>query len=654
MKSTNSVKISFIIGLFFFLFAFQTSEQNDVGDLLLNGTEDLDAEKYRSALYYLDKALRLAPEHQDALYYSGMCYVKLSMPKRGVTAFKKIRPQELSEGINFNYWFAQGYFLVEKFDNAQQYLDKYLGQEEQPLTQEADNLRIYINNAKIFYQHSLSFTVENLGKNINSEYSEFSPSLNQNQTSLIFTTNRKSFEQSEADIANNKGYDILISKVNHDGVCQKAKALFPKEVRNSQNTSLQILVDDVATNAKRILLTREGELMLSELRNGKWLTNKLGKDILNEKIKGTDAFLSQDGKILFFSSTFKTINKNLELYVIYLQEDGTWTRPKAIESLNSEQNDCSPFLAPDGKTFYFSSQGHDSMGGYDIFKADFDPKTKTFSTIKNLQRPLNSAGDEKSFSLKGEVGYFSSNRTGGVGETDIYRVFFFNKMILTGEVRDLQNNEIQANTLLRVIDSKGKTTQIKTDLEGKYALALPANETFTVQLIKEEKLRYVQNLKLNALQVINKNNRVYHQNFYFNIKVEDAETLTNVKAITQLNETKKGTIFKLRFVYFKTGSAELKESSFLELQNLANFLRENSQIEIEIGGHTDNVGEKVVNQQLSQRRAESVRKFLINEERIAESRLKSKGYGDTKPLVSNDDEKEGREINRRIEVKILK
>lgn len=636
------------------LFAFKTSEQNDIGDLILNGAEDLEAKKYRSALYYLDKALRLAPEHQDALYYSGMCYIKLSMPKRSVSNFKKINPQELSAGIDFNYWFAQGYFLSEKFDNAQEYLDKYFKQEEQPLAQEADNLRIYINNAKIFYKNSLGFTVENLGKNVNSEYHDFSPSLNQNQTNLIFTTNRKHFEQSQADVVKEKSYDILISKISHDGVCQKAEVLFPENVSNPKNTSLQILADDVATNAKRILLTREGQLMLSELRNGKWITNKLAKEILNEKIKGIDAFLSQDGKILFFSSTFKTTNENSELYVIYLKEDDTWTRPEAIKNLNSGQNDCSPFLAPDGKTFYFSSQGHNSMGGYDIFKADFDPKTKVFSAIKNLKRPLNSAGDEKSFSLKGEVGYFSSNRTGeqSIGETDIYRVFFFNKMILTGEVRDLKNNEIQANTLLRVIDKEGEMTQVKTDLEGRYALALPANESFTIQLIKEEKLRYVQNLKLNALQVANKKNRIYHQNFYFNIKVEDAKILTNTAAITQLNETKKGTIFRLRFVYFKTGSAELKENSFPELQNLAKFLKENPQTTIEIGGHTDNIGKKEVNKQLSQRRAESVQHFLINQEKISESRLSSKGYGDTKPLVSNDDEKEGREINRRIEVEI--
>jgi len=197
MKHIHSIKILISICLFFLLFAFKTSEQNDVGDLLLNGAEDLEANKYRSALYYLNKALRLAPEHQDALYYSGMCYVKLSMPKRSVTTFKKIRPQELSEGVDFNYWFAQGYFLSEKFDDAQHYLDKYLIQEEQPLKQEANNLRIYINNAKVFYKNSLPFTVQNLGRNVNSEYHELSPSLNQNQTNLIFTTDRKRFEQSK-------------------------------------------------------------------------------------------------------------------------------------------------------------------------------------------------------------------------------------------------------------------------------------------------------------------------------------------------------------------------------------------------------------------------------------------------------------------------
>lgn len=267
--------------------------------------------------------------------------------------------------------------------------------------------------------------------------------------------------------------------------------------------------------------------------------------------------LSLDGKELFFASRR---NGNADLYHCFRDEEGIWSEPENLGSvINTKGTEMAPFLHPDGKTLYFSSDTHVGMGGYDLFVSRRNEAGEWSEPI-NLGYPINTPGDEINFivAADGHTALISSVREGGFGGYDIY------------------------------------SFQLKDD-----------------------------HLKPEPINV-------------YDYMVEDL---------------KPGTLVQLVNIQFEFGSAALTEDSEEGVDMLAGFLESHPEINVELGGHTDNVGSDAFNMKLSEERADVVRKALIAKG-VDESRLKAKGYGSTKPIVPNDNE-EHKAINRRTEMKVL-
>ncbi len=380
---------------------------------------------------------------------------------------------------------------------------------------------------------------------------------------------------------------------------------------------------------------------MSEKQGSTWSPPvNLGPDV-NTSAWESQPSLSADGQTIYFVRGYPTAsgNKEQDIHVAKRNADGTWGGAvKLPRTVNSRGKEESAHIHPDGKTLYFSSNGHVGMGGLDIYVTQKMDNGK-WSEPVNLGYPINTHKDENSLlvSPNGEIAYFASSREGGFGNLDMY------SFVLPKEVRPIpvtfaQGLVIDAETkkpveaLLRLSDvsSQSLTSQLSSDaVTGEFLIALPAGETYALSVTAEGYLFHSETFSLKE----NKGNEPY--------------------ALTvELKKIKEGTAIVLQNIFFDLDKDQMKIESLSELKELAGFLNANTEIRIEISGHTDNQGADDYNEDLSLRRANAVKKYLVERENIAADRLETKGYGASKPLVSNDTE-EGKAKNRRTEFKVL-
>jgi outer membrane protein OmpA-like peptidoglycan-associated protein len=309
---------------------------------------------------------------------------------------------------------------------------------------------------------------------------------------------------------------------------------------------------------------------------------------------------------------------------------------KLNSNINTEYDEESPFIHDDGKTLYFSSKGHNSMGGYDIFKTVNGPGG--WSKPENLGYPINSVGDDIYFTLAadGRIGFFSSEKEGGFGKQDLYTVTMPlaakapNLVLLKGKVEEeIGGAAIEAKiTVVNNATREVVATLKSNSKSGKYMVSLPAGVNYNVTIEKDGHLFQSNNIQLDS-------------NAGFK------ELVNNVKMLN----VHTGSKIILNNIFFDTAKDILRPESMEELDRLVKMLKEHIELKIEISGHTDNRGDEKANQLLSQNRAKNVVAYLVTNG-VAASRLSFKGYGSAKGIASNDTE-DGRKQNRRTEFLIV-
>jgi outer membrane protein OmpA-like peptidoglycan-associated protein len=326
----------------------------------------------------------------------------------------------------------------------------------------------------------------------------------------------------------------------------------------------------------------------------------------------------------------------VDLYVTRKKSDGSWGLPENLgPEINTKENELTPFLHSDSKTLYFSSKGHKGLGGYDIFMAKQD-ETGKWSKPKNIGSPINSANDDVSFfvSLDGKHGFFSSDKYKSVGKGGI-DVFMFDLYVevrpeeirmVKGDVSSDPGIKRSGEIELKNLKTK-EVTKVKIDsTDGKFVTVVKAKDDYLLT-IKKEGIAF-------SSTVITK-----------------SDTGALVKKDMEMKKVEAGKAYRLNDINFPTNSAILSEEARLIIEEFASYLKTNPSMKVAIHGHTDNVGDDQSNLTLSESRAYSVFAYL-KQQGISESRLTYKGFGETKPLASNDTDS-GRRINRRTEFVIL-
>jgi outer membrane protein OmpA-like peptidoglycan-associated protein len=341
--------------------------------------------------------------------------------------------------------------------------------------------------------------------------------------------------------------------------------------------------------------------------------------------------------------------------------------PNREMSVSTRFNDGPVYLHPDGKTMYFASEGHNSMGGYDIFMAKKE-KSGYWGKPVNLGYPINTPYDDFFFAAtaNGKYAYIASNREGGKGGYDIYKVTFWGPekspalatqdYLLASIAKPIQDPElagqVKVTTSAELTVFKGKTIDALTKKPVEATIEITDNKTgkviekFTSNSASGKFLLSL-NSGANYGIAVKADGYLFHSE-NFDIPAGSAYNMVN-KTI-ELKNIKIGSKIALRNVFFDTGKSTLRSESNAELDRLVKLLKDVPGLKIELSGHTDNTGSAQGNIKLSQARAEAVMNYLVSKG-ISKSRLTAKGYGDAKPVATNDTS-EGRQLNRRTEFEI--
>lgn len=375
------------------------------------------------------------------------------------------------------------------------------------------------------------------------------------------------------------------------------------------------------------------DLYYATYTDGNWTEpQSLGPSINRSDSWESQASLSSDGKLLFFASDRPGGYGGSDIWYAERNSDGSWRKPVNLgPTINTEKNERSPFLHTDSKTLYFSSSGHDGLGGQDIFYSKLDNKNH-WTTPINIGYPINSENDDVDFfvSLDGKTGYFSSNnienKDWNIYQFDLYEAARpHNMMIVKGTVTADDGDLEGATVEIRDTSTKVIATGIVNAQSGQYAVA--------TEIHKDNPQPLIVNVK--------KTGHSYDSQI---ITPEQMDSnVVHKTAEVKVIET--GKVCDLHDIYFETNSYTLTSGSKVIVDMFIEFLKDNPTVKVEIQGHTDNIGNDQDNQILSENRAKSVYDYALSKQ-ISSDRLRYKGYGESSPIASNDTAA-GRAKNRR-------
>ncbi len=368
----------------------------------------------------------------------------------------------------------------------------------------------------------------------------------------------------------------------------------------------------------------------------------LGSQVNSKAWDGQPSF-SPDGRTLYFSSSRPGGAGGRDIYTIRRTADG-WAVPVNLEIINTKDDEESPFIHPDNQTLYFMSTGHPGFGGSDLFLSR--KQGSSWTEPVNMGPEINTEGNEGAIHIDigGSTGYFAREKMADGGQErdiDIYQYPIPTDKRPTPATY-AQINVLDATTkelIIATVDVFNLTdslpfTRARTNAEGELLICIAKGKDYAINIDKRGYLPYSENINLEGQGSI--------------LKPHPIEAY--LRPISEERLEAADEVFVLRNIFFETGSAELLDKSFFELDKLVDLLEATPKLGLEIQGHTDNIGTPGANQELSLGRAKSVYDFLVSSG-VSADRLTYKGYGETEPIASNDTE-QGRQQNRRTAFKV--
>lgn len=478
---------------------------------------------------------------------------------------------------------------------------------------------------------------ENLGPQVNTPYNEVTPNISVDGKMLLFT--RKNSPENLGGTAD--ASDVWYS-TSADGIWWSKSENMEEPINSDKVSNITAIGQDNNT----LLLATSSDFELFERTSTGWRSKgTLGVYYENEH-RYFEATQSADGKaILFTAKNRKSLfySENLDekdIFVTLKNAQGKWGEPINLGPfINTRGNEASPFLAADGKTLYFASDGHPGYGDLDIFMSKRLDNTWTrWSTPVNLGPEINSFGFDAYYTLpaSGNYAYLCTNAE-GFGESDIVRIKL-PEVIRPDPVVLVVGKVLNAKTK-KPVEAAIAFENLATHHEVGEAISDPATGDYRVAL--PYGVNYGLHAKAKGYLSVNEN-----------LELVDVRTYTEMQKDLYLVPIEVGEAIQLNNVFFEQGRPLLKPESYPELDRLVQVLKENPTIEIELSGHTDNVGNPAALLSLSQERVTTVKDYLV-QNGIHGSRITGRGYGASRPLVKNDTEA-NRRMNRRVEFKIIK
>lgn len=426
---------------------------------------------FRAALEDFLVLLAKDPLDVEVNFRIGACYLETNIDKSQAIRYLEYVVQQPKFPKEAIYQLGRAYMFAGRFDEAiitfNKYKDIQRGKDDNIIT--GSRMIEMCFNAKQLVKYPLNVKFENLGSLVNSPYPDYNPFIPEDESFIVFTTKRPDCLGLQLDYDGYKTPDIFLSRAARGDYRES------RNIGSAVNTEWYEEVVGVSPDGMEILVYIDNydgydDIYVSP-RKGRFFDEyfDIGRNVNTDDIE-TTASISHDGNILFFSRELDgQKGRGTDLYMSRKLPNGSWGIPIMLpDVINTRFNESFPHLAADGKTFYFCSEGHTSMGGFDIFVSEYDELTGLFSVPKNLGYPINTVDDDFniSMSITGRYGYTSQFRMDeGFGERDIYRVTFMDVdpdyTIVRGSITNIKDS-LQANPSYEV----GKFEMTVTDMNS--------------------------------------------------------------------------------------------------------------------------------------------------------------------------------------------
>ncbi len=586
-----------------------------------------------------------------------------------------LKAAEINSDVAEDVLFLTGRSLQynEKFSESLEYLNRYLNSEVKKTKKNIFLANKYIeecNAALIVTKDTLRVGISNMGANINSNADEYSEVITTDGNTIYFAS-RRELPGSTSSYSDSKfDENILFSRMNNGSwelALPAGKELATKYCEaplfiNSTNDLLYLYAG----------YSNNGDIKLSEYKKGEWDAPKTVQFGINTGGTETSfSFTPSGDEIYYVTNKAKDIIGGKDIYFIRKLNEKKWSKPQnAGPIINTVYDEESVRFSRSGDTLWFSSKGHNSIGGFDIFYS-VKNESGIWDTVCNYGYPVNTPWDEVFYYPKGSDDssfYFVSNRAGGFGGLDIWEGRILppepvvviepppvimpdtvvirdtivvvkevtpppieeEVLFLIGTVKDSESNEpvLAKIDVIDIVTDLLVATTTSSEEDGSFRVRLPARKSYMINL---RATGYLSDMKSISIP------DTYEQDFY-SLDVSLIKVTVGKKVV-------------LNNILFETGKSVLTASSYAELNRLFNILNDNPRMRIEISGHTDKTGSEPVNFRLSEARAKAVVEYLV-QMGVARSRMEFRGYGSLQPIDDNSTP-QGRANNRRVEFKIL-
>ncbi len=594
--------------------------------------------QYGEALDLLKQAIDKDKNFSEAYFRQALIYKAIRDYPKATTIFMQGLSLTQDPKMQKAYFYELGdnYLLEGNYEKSLEFIDRYLDSEilNKPKMAQATlwkrNAQFALRNRKA----TSEFLPRPLSATVNAFAMQYFPVMTADERELIFTRRVGGGQDDDED--------LVVCKQDSAGGWKT-----PESISSNINTGLNEGTCTISADGRQLIFTscigRRGygscDLFESRKVGEEWSKPlNLGPEV-NSPAWESQPSLSSDGRMLFFVSDRRGGLGNKDIYVSYKLENGRWTKAENLgEKINTPYDEISPFIHVNGRTLFTASNGRPGFGGYDIYRSDYE--NGAWMATENFGSPVNNHEDQFSLFITrdGQRGFYSHEDNNRVNSSILFEIrvpeelqLQYKSNYVKGIVRDAQiKKPLGARVELFNINKNELTSSVNADsVTGEYLMVLTQGADYALY--------------------------ISHPGYLFksmNFNYEVQENLVPVAMDVFLDPVKIGASVVLNNIFFDLNKFEIKEKSITELDKVIRFLGDNPGIRIEVGGHTDNVGTAAYNLQLSLKRAQAVVSHLIAHG-IDAARLAQKGYGAQKPRAPNDTE-ENRQINRRIEFRLLR
>lgn len=624
-----------------FILSFTTSAQYDASkinkkavDAYSKAIEKATDGDYNEAIDLFKQAIQKDEKYVEAYLSLAGVYGQIKNYDQSIQNYEKAFALDSNFSALYKLPYSINLAGLGKFDQALSTINGLLARPDiSPTTRKAAEYRkstfqFAVDFAKTHSNENYVFAPQNLGDSVNTQESEYFPSVSLDGNKLIFTRRLGNVNED------------FFGTIRVNGVWRKAQPL-QGGINTPQNEGAQNISQDgtwlLFTGCYRPDGFGGCDLYISYLTENGWSQPFNLGDKINTDQWESQPSLSPDKRDLYFASRRPGGYGGSDIYVSHLLPNGTWSKPENLgPGINTSADETEPFIHADNQSLYFVSNGLPGYGDADIFITRKGADGK-WGKPENLGYPINTISTDGTMVIAsdGVTTYFSSNRSDSRGANDIYTFQMrpsmrpFKTLWIKGNVFDKKTNAGLPSTV-ELIDLATKQTisRVQTDEKGNYLITLPVGKDY-------------------AFNVNRKGYLFYSDNYSLRDKSPDSTYEKNIP----LQPIEVNAAIVLKNIFFDFNRYDLKPESQVELDKVIQLMQENPTVKIQIEGYTDNVGNASDNMKLSGNRAKAVVNYLVSKN-ISITRLTAKGFGATKPIADNAME-EGRAQNRRTELKVV-